>query len=198
MNLNSLERKKLERKKLERNKKPKRNVIKNMRSILGILLLLPTLAMALPSDRQMPIEIESDSADIDNRRGVSVYRGNVVMTQGSTRITGDVVTVYTEKQEVQKIVAEGINKRAYYEEEQPDAQGTLQAWGHTIDYKVLDEKIHLIRQAQLVQKGDSFKGERIDYDLKQQKVNAKGLENRKGEGRVQMVIQPKTEQQEKN
>lgn len=193
MNLNSLEPKK----KLERNKKPERNAKRKIRSILGAFLLLPTLAMALPSDREMPIEIESDSADIDNKKGVSVYRGDVVMTQGSTRITGDVVTVYTENQEVQKIVAEGINKRAYYEEEQPDAQGTLQAWGHTIDYKVLDEKIHLIRQAQLVQKGDSFKGERIDYDLKQQKVNAKGLENRKGEGRVQMVIQPRLEQQEK-
>ena len=192
MNLNSLEPKR----KLERKKKPARNAKRTIRSILGIFLLMPTLAMALPSDREMPIEIESDSADIDNKKGVSVYRGDVVMTQGSTRITGDVVTVYTENQEVRKIVAEGINKRAYYEEEQPDAQGMLQAWGHTIDYKVLDEKIHLIRQAQLVQKGDSFKGERIDYDLKQQKVNAKGLENRQGEGRVQMVIQPRTEQQE--
>lgn len=170
---------------------------RNKRSLLGILLLLPALAMALPSDREQPIQIESDSADIDNRQGVSVYRGDVVMTQGSTRITGDVITVYTENQEVRKIVAEGFSKRAYYEEEQPDAQGTLQAWGHTIDYKVMDEKIHLIRQAQLVQKGDSFKGERIDYDLKQQKVNAKGQENQKGDGRVQMVIQPRPEQQEK-
>ena len=167
------------------------------RSLLGILLLVPAMAMALPSDREQPIEIESDSADIDNKKGVSVYRGDVVMIQGSTRITGDVVTVYTENQEVQKIVAEGFSKRAYYEEEQPDTQGTLQAWGHTIDYKIQDEKIHLVRQAQLVQKGDSFKGERIDYDLKLQKVNAKGQENKQGEGRVQMVIQPKTEKQEK-
>lgn len=169
---------------------------KNSRSLLGLLFLLPALAMALPSDREQPIEIESNSADIDNKKGVSIYRGDVVMTQGSTRITGDVVTVYTENQEVQKIVAEGFKKRAYYEEQQPDAQGTLQAWGHTIDYKISDEKIYLIKQAQLVQKGDSFKGELIDYDLVQQKVNAKGVENKQGEGRVQMVIQPKSERQE--
>lgn len=169
----------------------------NKRSLLGILLLLPTLAFALPSDREQPIKIESNSADIDNKKGVSVYRGDVIMTQGSTRITGDVITVYSENQEVQKIVAEGFKQRAYYEEEQPDAKGTLQAWGHTIDYRVVNEKIQLIKQAQLVQKGDSFKGERIDYDLKQQKVNASGVQNQKGEGRVQMVIQPRTEKQEK-
>ena len=170
---------------------------RNKSSLLGILLLLPTLAFALPSDREQPIKIESNSADIDNKKGVSIYRGDVVMTQGSTRITGDVVTVYSDNQEVRQIVAEGFNQRAYYEEEQPDAKGTLQAWGHTIDYKVTNEKIQLIRQAQLVQKGDSFKGERIDYDLKQQKVNATGTQNQQGEGRVQMVIQPRNEKQEK-
>ena len=170
---------------------------RNKRSLLGILLLLPTLVFALPSDREQPIKIESDSADIDNKKGVSVYRGDVVMTQGSTRITGDVITVYSDNEQVRQIVAEGFKQRAYYEEEQPDAKGTLQAWGHTIDYKVVNEKIQLVRQAQLVQKGDSFKGERIDYDLKQQKVNATGVQNQKGEGRVQMVIQPRNEKQEK-
>ena len=173
---------------------------RNKCSILGILLLLPTLALALPSDRQQPISIESDSADIDNKNGVSVYRGNVIMTQGTTRLTGDVITVYSEQQDVQKVVAEGFDKRAYYEELQPDDQGILQAWGHTIDYKVLDEEIFLTRDAQLEQKGDLFKGEHIDYNLKLQKVTAtgQGKDQEKGKegGRVQMVIQPRSNKQE--
>jgi lipopolysaccharide export system protein LptA len=156
--------------------------------LLGTLILTPALAMALPSDREKPIEIKSNTADIDNKKGITIYKGAVVMTQGTTRITGDKVTVYSVNQEVQKIVAEGFNKRAYYEEEQPDTQGTLQAWGHTIDYRVANDKIKLLKQAQLTQKGDTIKGERIDYDLNLQTANAKG-----DKSRVQMVLQPKTD-----
>ncbi|MGI9275017.1 MAG: lipopolysaccharide transport periplasmic protein LptA [Endozoicomonas sp.] len=171
---------------------------RNKRLLLGLFFLLPTLALALPSDRDKPIEIESNTADIDNKKGVSVYRGDVVMTQGTTRITGDVITVYSKNQEVQKIVAEGFKKRAYYEEQQPDADGTVQAWGHTIDYRVAGDQIKLLRQAQLTQKGDTFKGEQIDYNIKNQTVNAKGAASKKGsEGRVQMVIQPKQDSKKK-
>ncbi|WOG29175.1 lipopolysaccharide transport periplasmic protein LptA [Endozoicomonas sp. 8E] len=162
--------------------------------ILGATVLLPVMAQALPSDRQKPIEIESNTADIDNKKGVSIYKGNVVMIQGTTRITGDKVTIYSAQQEVKKIVAEGNQERAYYEEQQPDDQGTLQAWGHTIDYQVAGDKIQLIKQAQLTQKGDTFTGERIDYDLTKQTVNAKGSENKSNpDGRVKMIYQPKPE-----
>ncbi|WP_079253708.1 lipopolysaccharide transport periplasmic protein LptA [Endozoicomonas arenosclerae] len=165
--------------------------------MLGAMILLPTMANALPSDRQKPIEIESNTADIDNKKGVSIYKGDVVMIQGTTRITGDKVTVYSIKQEVQKIVAEGYKKRAYYEEQQPEDQGTLQAWGHTIDYQVAGDKIKLIKQAQLTQKGDTFTGERIDYDLTKQTVNAKGSENKSSpDGRVKMIYQPKPEKKQ--
>lgn len=162
--------------------------------MLGALVLLPGVAQALPSDRQKPIEIESNTADIDNKKGVSIYKGNVVMIQGTTRITGDKVTIYSVQQEVKKIVAEGNKERAYYEEQQPDDQGILQAWGHTIDYQVAGDKIQLIKQAQLTQKGDTFTGERIDYDLTKQTVNAKGSENKSNpDGRVKMIYQPKPE-----
>ncbi|WP_422412984.1 MULTISPECIES: lipopolysaccharide transport periplasmic protein LptA [unclassified Endozoicomonas] len=162
--------------------------------MLGATVLLPVMAQALPSDRQKPIEIESNTADIDNKKGVSIYKGNVVMIQGTTRITGDKVTIYSVQQEVKKIVAEGDKERAYYEEQQPDDQGILKAWGHTIDYQVAGDKIQLIKQAQLTQKGDTFTGERIDYDLTKQTVNAKGSENKSNpDGRVKMIYQPKPE-----
>ncbi|WP_153766617.1 lipopolysaccharide transport periplasmic protein LptA [Endozoicomonas sp. OPT23] len=158
--------------------------------LLSLLLIVPTVVSALPTDRNKPIEIESNTADIDNNKGVSVYKGDVVMTQGTTRITGDKVTVYSINNEVNRIVAEGDKQRAYYQEEQANKKGLLQAWGHTIDYGIKGDKVHLLKNAQLKQQGDTFKGERIDYDLKQQTVNAQGS---KQKGRVQMVIQPKSD-----
>jgi lipopolysaccharide export system protein LptA len=39
--------------------------------------------MALSSDREQPINLEADAADIDDLKGISIYTGNVVLTQGS-------------------------------------------------------------------------------------------------------------------
>ncbi len=157
------------------------------------LIFFPMMAMALPADRQQPIKINSDSADIDNRKGVSVYRGDVVMTQGTTRITGDIITIYTRDREVTKVIAQGNKARAYYEELQSGEQGTVQAWGNTIRYDVNSDQIELIKNAQLSQKGDTFKGEKIHYNVTLQTVNAKGTPNQGESGRVQMVIQPRQE-----
>ena len=159
------------------------------------ILMIPQLALALASDRGKPIEIESNSADIDNKKGVSIYRGDVVMVQGTTRITGDTVTIYSKERSVTKVIAKGVNTRAYYEEQQDKGQGTLQAWGHTINYDVLKENIELIKNAELAQKGDTFKGENIHYNLTLQTVNAKGKPREGNSGRVQMVIQPRPEKQ---
>ncbi|MFK0570851.1 lipopolysaccharide transport periplasmic protein LptA, partial [Endozoicomonas sp.] len=128
---------------------------------------------------------------------ISVYRGDVVMTQGTTRITGDIITVYTKEREVTKVIAQGNKGRAYYEALQPGEQGTVQAWGYTIRYDVNGDQIELIKNAQLTQKGDTFKGEKINYDLAQQTVNAKGTPGLGESGRVQMVIQPKQQQSTK-
>ena len=48
---------------------------------------------ALPSDRDQPIRVQADSAELDDKQGVAVYRGSVVITQGSLKITGDTVTL---------------------------------------------------------------------------------------------------------
>lgn len=162
-----------------------------IRSLLLGLMLLPQLAMALPSDREKPIEIESDAAEIDSAKGVSVYSGDVIMTQGTTRITGDKITVYTIENEIQRVIATGQNTRAYYEELQANNQGLLQAWGYTIDYQLAKDQIELIRNGELKNQGDIFKGEKINYNITLQTVNATSEKQEGGNRRVQMVIHPK-------
>ncbi|WBA80886.1 lipopolysaccharide transport periplasmic protein LptA [Endozoicomonas sp. GU-1] len=173
-------------------RRPKAKALLNKQWLVG-LLFVPFMAMALPADRQQPIQIDSDTADIDNKKGVSVYRGDVVMTQGTTRITGDVITIYTRDRELTRVIARGNKARAYYEELQPGEQGMVQAWGNTIRYDVESDQIELIKNAQLSQKGDTFTGEQIDYNLTLQTVNAKGTPSQGDNGRVQMVIQPRQE-----
>lgn len=148
-------------------------------------------AAALPSDREQPIHISSDSADIDDATGVAVYRGNVIMNQGTTQLQGDTVTLYISGKKINRIISKGNEQRqAYYEEEQTDNQGILKAWGDTIDYNLVTEMVALKKNARLFQSGDTFVGNDIQYNQKKQLVTAKGGTGKKGSGRVQMVIQP--------
>ena len=58
-----------------------------MRHSLGALLLLvPLTAAALSTDRDQPIELEADQAELDNSTGVSVYSGNVRFVAEFARI----------------------------------------------------------------------------------------------------------------
>ena len=51
--------------------------------------LLSSLVHALPSDNSKPINVQADSAEMDDKRGVAIYRGDVIITQGTLKITGD-------------------------------------------------------------------------------------------------------------
>ena len=66
------------------------------------------------------------------------------------------------------------------------------AYGHTIIYHTDIEKLTLIDQAGLKKSGNLFTGERIEYSIKDQRVKADGQSQQKGDGRIQMVIQPQS------
>ena len=44
---------------------------------------------ALPGDSNQPIEIEADFAELDDEQGETIYVGNVIVIQGSLRMTGE-------------------------------------------------------------------------------------------------------------
>ena len=158
--------------------------------------LLPGFVFALPGDRSKPIEIESDAAQLNNQRGVSVYTGNVVMVQGTTRLMGDKITIYNDKsKQVTQVIAEG--KRAFYEELLENQRDTVKAWGEHINYSLAKKLVILTDRGELYQNGDIFKGERINYNLEKQTVIATGQpedKNNLNKRRVQMVIHPKVSQ----
>src|SRR5690554_3409506 len=84
----------------------------NMRRIRVLFLALLTgiaaPAVAQSSDSSQPIRIQADSATLDDRKNVAIYTGNVIITQGSMRLTGARVTLTLDNAgEVQKLVSNG-------------------------------------------------------------------------------------------
>jgi lipopolysaccharide export system protein LptA len=127
-------------------------------------------AWALPSDRDQPIRVQADSAELDDKQGVAVYRGGVVITQGTLKITGDTVTL-TQNQTGDLEVFTAVGKPAYYEQQPSADKQIVKAYGLTIQYYATNERIVLIDQAKVIQQGNTFEGEKIVYDTQRQIVN---------------------------
>ena len=151
--------------------------------------LTPAPVLALSTDRDQPIHIESDWAEADDRTGVTVYKGKVVIVQGSLRITGDVVTMYfDEKRELERLIAVGRLARF---RQKPDGEDVYQqAKAQQIQYNVSVDTMILTGTAQLSKGEDFIKATRIVYDTLNAKI--KGESKPGGEpGRVSITIKPK-------
>lgn len=158
--------------------------------LLATLLALPTLASALPEDRQQPIHISADRASINERTGLTVYTGNVEIVQGSMVIRGARVELHRDDTGVQRIIATG--QPAEFQQQPRHDQPLTKAYGERMDYRVAQQEVTITESARVDQGRDTFTGERIVYNMNKAVVNAFGSDQESGQ-RVQMVIQPKTE-----
>ncbi|MEJ2762134.1 MAG: lipopolysaccharide transport periplasmic protein LptA, partial [Gammaproteobacteria bacterium] len=164
--------------------------------LLGLILLcLTPAALALSTDKDQPIQVEADSAQLDNKNNVSVYTGNVILTQGSIRMTGDKMTVYnTEDDKLDTLIMEG--HPATYRQLPDKSKVYDQAEAKTLKYYELKNMVILIGDAVVKQKNFSIKGERIEYDTKMNKAKAESAAQAPGGGvekkeRVRVILKSK-------
>ena len=150
-------------------------------------------AWALPTDRDQPIHIQSDDAQLDDKQGVATYKGNVIITQGSMKITGNTVTI-TRNATGDVDVFTAVGNLAYYEQKPAVDKPIVQAYGMTIQYFAAQNRIVLIDKAKVINDGNTSEGEKIVYDTVRQVVNAgraTGSKVTTPRPRIDMVIQPK-------
>ena len=159
--------------------------------LASFLLLVSQLCLALPDDREQPIHISADEALRDEKRGVTVYSGNVQMNQGSMHIEADRVTIYHIEAEADKIVARGQPAKM---RQRPDLEkGPVHARALIIEYYQREQKVLLREEARVEQDGAIVTGDSIDYFIAQQLVKADSDAARDG-NRVQVVIPPSVQQ----
>lgn len=157
-----------------------------LKFLLLLWFLLPALAWALPDDRRQPIRLEADSAELDQKTGISIYQGNVVISQGSMRMVADTATIYFKDGRFERIEAVGkpVDLRYKPSVDKPEIQGT----GQRVVYNAVTAKVVMTQNAKIVQGQDSFTGDRIEYDLEKDQVKANSDKGK----RIQFIIQPQT------
>ena len=150
---------------------------------LMMLILASQAGLALESDKEQPIELAADSVDIDESKGMSIYRVNVDLRQGSMHLQADVVTVYQNKRKPTKIIAEG---RPVKFQQQSD-KGLVKGRAKRAEYEVDSENLVMIGDAVLLQGNDSMRSDRIVYDRVKSVVKAGAAA--KGKQRVRISIE---------
>ncbi len=156
----------------------------------GLLLacwLLAAPALSADEGQREPVTIEADSAVFDERQGQSTYTGHVVITQGGMQVRADEVTVYIEGEALKRIVARGEPVRF---RQRREGEKEILGEARRLDYRADDEHLLLQDQAWLTQGGNRFSGQRIEYDMRQERVRA--AQGKDGGQRVRVTIQPKS------
>lgn len=151
---------------------------------LSALLLAP-LAHALPEDASQPIRLTADRATYSDRTGVTTYSGNVVITQGTLKITASNLTVNLGSgRSILSAVATG--SPASFEQMVSAEKGLAKGSAQKIDYNAETGIVTLTGKAKLTQAGNSFSGNTIRYSLTHGDVEATAG----GGQRVELVFPP--------
>lgn len=143
-----------------------------------LLTLLPLSAIALPSDRDQPIEIISETAELRDKEGYAVYSGSVRMVQGSLEIDADKIELFFKNSDLEKaVIYGGKDKQAYFQQIPNPGEKPVRGLSDRIVYQSNDDQIRLLgnkkREAIFCQKGSEQKGQRIIYDINNDVMQAK-------------------------
>jgi lipopolysaccharide export system protein LptA len=157
----------------------------NKHWLLLLCLCLPLPAWALSSDREQPMHIESDRAELDEQKGISLYIGNVRVTQGTLVLTGDHMTVYQDGANLERIIL--LGRPATYRQRPDGKDEDMRAEALRMEYFADPERVILIDQAVAWQGENSFRSDRIVYEVAQDRVLGGDTEG----GRVHIILQPR-------
>jgi len=102
------------------------------------------------------------------------------------RLTADTATIHTKDGGFQRMEATGkpVTLRYRPTADKPEIQGV----SPRVEYDVVSAKVIMSGGARLTQGQDVFTGDRVEYDLKDGVVRARGAGK---QGRIQFTIQPR-------
>nr|VFJ48194.1 MAG: lipopolysaccharide export system protein LptA [Candidatus Kentron sp. FW]VFJ53609.1 MAG: lipopolysaccharide export system protein LptA [Candidatus Kentron sp. FW] len=166
---------------------------------LAYLWFSISVAHALSTDSEQPIHIEADWAEASEAHKTVIYKGAVVITQGSMRINGEKVTLYyNEDHTLAKAEVEGRPARF---QQRPDGNVEKQnAKANLMKYYADRDLILLLGNAHSWQGKRRVSAERIEFDTKESRVKAHGNLSREskdrttgksGKSRVRIVVPAK-------
>ena len=165
--------------------------------IVAVMLSMAAGARAEKADRDKPVNLEADRVDVDDSKKVSIFEGNVVMTQGTLVIRGDKMMVKQDAEGFQYGTVWG--NRANFRQKREGYDEYIEGWGERIEYDGKADRMQLFTRAQMRRGNDDVHGNYISYDGNTEFFQVIGggkavATGNNPDGRVRAVIQPKSKE----
>ena len=142
-----------------------------LRLMALVLLASGTVAHALSTDSDQPISILADRAEHDDATRITIYRGNVVIDQGSLHITGDTVTInFDVHDEVTKITT--VGEPAHFRQLPDGDTSHRKGWAKQMEYFPEQDLIMLSGEALYEKDGSRVQADRLVYDSRNARFKA--------------------------
>lgn len=161
---------------------------------LSLLLLCGSEVLALSTDKDQPIQVEADGMEVDEGKGITTYSGNVVVIQGSIRLTADKVYIFQSEGNTDRL--EAVGKPAYFQQRPDGKDEDVKGNSLRMEYDTNSELLDMIGDAVLFP-GDGHKltSQHITYDRVKAVMKAgaavAGEKTPVKSGRVQTTLAPR-------
>lgn len=152
--------------------------------------LLASPVHAEKADRDKPINLEADTVTIDDIRKISVYEGNVILSQGTLMLRADRVQVTQSTGGLDKLVATG--RPVSFRQKLDGSEEFIEGYARRIEYEGTHNQLELIGEARLRRGADELRGAQISYNANTEFFKVVGqTDTQAPAGRVRAVIRPK-------
>jgi lipopolysaccharide export system protein LptA len=153
--------------------------------------LLASPAHAEKADRDKPVNLEADSVTLDDIKKISIYQGNVILSQGTLLLRADRVQVTQNASGLDKVSATG--HPVAFRQKLDGRDEFIEGFADRIEFDSVNNQLELIGQARLQRGGDELRGTQISYNANTGFYKVIGQPNAQTpSGRVRAVIRPKT------
>lgn len=161
------------------------------------VLLIIIFSSSTYAAKQQAIDIKAQYLLLDENKGVSKYKGNVLFKKDSLKIKADTITLYYKNKKLTKAFITGSPADVQHH---PDNEAEVHSQANSMEYFVNEDRLILKGQAFVNQGNRHFSGEYIEYDTRQRIITAAGnqngtmntenSENSSPTGRVHVIIGP--------
>ncbi len=158
------------------------------------LLLAAAPAAAEKADRGKPIHLEADRVTVDDAKQISVFEGNVVLTQGTLVIRGSRMEVRQDSEGFKSGTTWG--NLAYFRQKREGYEEYIEGWAERIEYDGRADKLQMFNRASMKRGLDEVRGNYISYDAASEFFQVIGGKPSSPDesGRVRAVTQPKAKE----
>lgn len=161
---------------------------------LSMVLFGPSAVRAELGDSRKPVNLEADRVNIDDAKQVSVFEGNVKLTQGTLAIQADKIVIRQDDAGFQHGVAYGTP--VVFKQKREGTNDFIEGYGERVEYDGKVGKIEFFTKARVKRGDDEVRGNYISYDTVNESYQVigagKGTSTANNPpGRVRAVIQPK-------